>query len=137
MDGVILTPLKKISHPNGDIFHAMKASDKNFSGFGETYFSSVNQNKIKGWKKHTKMTLNLIAVVGKIHIVVHDTNSFFSVVLSKDNYQRLTVTPGLWVAFKGLSSENIILNISNIEHNPNESINLDLNSFHFDWDKIK
>jgi len=137
MDGVILTPLKKISHPNGDIFHAMKASDKNFLGFGETYFSSVKQNKIKGWKKHTKMTLNLIAAVGKIHIVVHDNNSFFSVVLSKDNYQRLTVAPGLWVAFKGLTSENIILNISNIEHDPNESINLDLNSFHFDWDKIK
>lgn len=137
MDGVILTPLKKISHPNGDIFHAMKASDKNFLGFGETYFSSVKQNKIKGWKKHTKMTLNLIAAVGKIHIVVHDNNSFFSVVLSKDNYQRLTVAPGLWVAFKGLTSENIILNVSNIEHDPNESINLDLNSFHFDWDKIK
>jgi|TARA_Y100000389_G_scaffold168042_1_gene173511 dTDP-4-dehydrorhamnose 3,5-epimerase len=137
MDGVILTPLKKISHPNGDIFHAMKAKDESFLGFGEAYFSSINQNKIKGWKKHTKMTLNLITAIGKIHFVIHDNKSFFSVVLSKNNYQRLTIAPGLWVAFKGLSSENIILNISNIEHNPNESINLDLNSFHFEWDKIK
>jgi dTDP-4-dehydrorhamnose 3,5-epimerase len=83
------------------------------------------------------MTLNLITAIGKIHFVIHDNKSFFSVVLSKNNYQRLTIAPGLWVAFKGLSSENIILNISNIEHNPNESINLDLNSFHFEWDKIK
>ncbi len=137
MDGVILTALKKISHPNGDIFHAMKASDKSFFGFGEAYFTSANQDKIKGWKKHTEMTLNLIVVVGEIQFVVHDNKSFFSVILSKDNYQRLTVAPGLWVAFKGLSLENVVLNLSNIEHNSNESINLDLNSFHFDWNRIK
>ena len=137
MDGVILTPLKKISQPNGDIFHAMKVSDKSFFGFGEAYFTSVNQDKIKGWKKHTEMTLNLIVAVGKIQFAIYNNKSFFSVILSKDNYQRLTVAPGLWVAFKGLSVENITLNLSNIEHDPNESINLDLNSFHFDWNKIK
>jgi dTDP-4-dehydrorhamnose 3,5-epimerase len=137
MDGVILTPLKKISHPNGDIFHAMKVSDKSFFGFGEAYFTSVNQDKIKGWKKHTEMTLNLIVAVGKIQFAIYNNKSFFSVILSKDNYQRLTVAPGLWVAFKGLSVENITLNLSNIEHDPNESINLDLNSFHFDWNNIK
>lgn len=137
MDGVILTPLKKILHLDGDIFHAMKASDKSYFGFGEAYFSSVNQDKIKGWKKHTEMTLNLIVAVGKIQFVVYDNKSFFSIILSKDNYQRLTVAPGLWVAFKGLSMENILLNLSNIEHNPNESINVDLNHFHFDWNKIK
>ena len=66
MDGVTLTSLKKISHPNGDIFHAMKVSDKNFFGFGEAYFTSVKQDKIKGWKKHSEMILNLIVVAGKI-----------------------------------------------------------------------
>jgi dTDP-4-dehydrorhamnose 3,5-epimerase len=137
VDGVILTSLKKISHPNGDIFHAMKASDKNFFGFGEAYFTSVKQDKIKGWKKHAEMTLNLIVVVGEVQFVVHDHKGFFNVILSKNNYQRLTIAPGLWVAFKGLSKENIILNISNIEHNPKESTNLDLNSFNFKWFKIK
>ena len=137
MDGVILTPLKKISQPNGDIFHAMKVSDKSFFGFGEAYFTSVKQDKIKGWKKHTEMTLNLIVAVGKIQFAIYNNKGFFSVTLSKDNHQRLTVAPGLWVAFKGLSVENIALNLSNIEHDPNESINQDLNSFHFDWNKIK
>ena len=68
---------------------------------------------------------------------IYNNKSFFSVTLSKDNHQRLTVAPGLWVAFKGLSVENIALNLSNIEHDPNESINQDLNSFHFDWSKTK
>ena len=136
MDGVILTPLKKIEHQKGDIFHAMKKSDIGFNGFGEAYFSSLNQNDTKSWKKHTKMTLNLIVAIGKIQFVVHDNKSFFSIILSKDNYQRLTIAPGLWVAFKGLSIENVVLNLANIEHDPNESINIDIDSFHFDWNKI-
>ena len=58
MDGVILTPLKKIIHLKGNIIHAMKKSEKDFSGFGEAYFSSVYQGKIKGWKKHNKLMKN-------------------------------------------------------------------------------
>ncbi|MFW5625378.1 MAG: dTDP-4-dehydrorhamnose 3,5-epimerase, partial [Campylobacter hyointestinalis] len=66
MDGVILTPLKQIYNPKGNIFHAMKNSDIGYLGFGEAYFSTIDQNKIKGWKKHTKMTLNLIVPIGEI-----------------------------------------------------------------------
>ena len=75
MDGVVLTPLKQIYHPKGDIFHAMKKSDIGFDGFGEAYFSTINQNDIKGWKKHTKMTLNIVVPVGNIEFVVYDENS--------------------------------------------------------------
>ena len=133
MDGVTLTPLRKIEHSKGDIFHAMKATDKGFSGFGEAYFSTVNKSDVKGWKKHTKMTLNLVVVTGEVEFVVHNGIDFFNVKLSKGNYQRLTVEPGLWVAFRGLSNENILLNLASIEHDPNESENVHLNAFYYDW----
>ncbi len=135
MDGVILTPLKQIYNPKGDIFHAMKKSDNGFSGFGEAYFSVVHKDKIKGWKKHTKMTLNLVVPVGKIEFVVYDENTkeFFSVILSKKKYQRLTIKPNLWMAFKGLEEYNILLNIADIEHDPNESINIELSEIKYDW----
>ena len=135
MDGVILTPLRRIEHPKGDIFHAMKASDTGFSGFGEAYFSTVNKSDIKGWKKHNEMTLNLIIVMGEVEFVVHNGIDFFNVKLSKDNYQRLTVKPGLWVAFRGLSNENMLLNLASIEHNSRESDNINLDSFNYDWYK--
>ena len=51
MDGITLTPLKQIFNPKGNIFHALKKSDIGFNGFGEAYFSTINQNEIKGWKK--------------------------------------------------------------------------------------
>ena len=133
MDGVTLTSLRKIEHSKGDVFHAMKASDKGFSGFGEAYFSTVNKSDVKGWKKHTKMTLNLVVVTGEVEFVVHNGIDFFNVKLSKGNYQRLTVEPGLWVAFRGLSNENIVLNLASIEHDPNESENVHLNAFDYDW----
>jgi dTDP-4-dehydrorhamnose 3,5-epimerase len=133
MDGVTLTPLKQISHPKGDIFHAMKASDDGFSGFGEVYFSTVNRSDVKGWKKHTEMTLNLVVVIGEIEFVVYNDTDFFSVTLSKDNYQRLTVRPGLWLAFKGVSNDNILLNLASVEHEPSESESVNLNVFDYDW----
>ncbi len=136
MDGVILTPLKQIYHPKGDIFHAMKKSDIGFDGFGEAYFSTINQNDIKGWKKHTKMTLNIVVPVGNIEFVVYDENSkeFFSTKLSHNNYQRLTVKAGLWMAFKGLDKYNMLLNLASIEHDPNEAVNIELNEINYKWE---
>jgi len=133
MDGVILSSLKQISHPKGDVLHAMKVSDNGFSGFGEAYFSTINKNDIKGWKKHTEMTLNLVVVTGEVEFVVYNGIDFFNVKLSKGNYQRLTVESGLWVAFRGLSKENMLLNLASIEHDPSESKSVDLNAFDYDW----
>ena len=135
MDGVILTPLKQIYHPKGDIFHAMKKSDIGFSGFGEAYFSTIYQDDIKGWKKHTEMTLNLIVPVGKIEFVIYNeiTEDFFSVKLSQNNYQRLSVKAGLWMAFRGVSENSMLLNLASLEHNLEEAINIELSKIAYDW----
>jgi dTDP-4-dehydrorhamnose 3,5-epimerase len=135
MDGVILTPLKKIYHPKGDIFHAMKASDKSFFGFGEAYLTTIKKNEIKGWKKHLSMTLNLVVLSGEVKFVIFNMSkkTFFSVNLSLSNYQRLTVRPGYWVAFKGMGEGSMMLNLANIEHDPKESENLNLNAVDYDW----
>ena len=135
MGGIVLTPLKQIYNPKGDIFHAMKKSDVGYAGFGEAYFSTVKKGIIKGWKKHIKMTLNLIVPVGKIKFVIYDekTKEFFEVVLSKDNYYRLTVKPNLWMAFQGLNEFNMLLNLASIEHDPSEAITKELSEIKYEW----
>jgi len=140
IDGVILSPLKRIFHPKGDIYHAMKKSDVGFSEFGEAYFSTVNPGETKGWKKHLKMTMNLVVPFGAIEFVILDDRSNsstfgarYSVALSAENYQRLTVPSDVWVAFKGLGAEkNILLNLANIEHVQSESINKDLSEMPYE-----
>ena len=135
MDGVILTPLKQIHHSKGDIYHAMKKTDSGYDGFGEAYFSTVNKDDVKGWKKHTKMTLNLVVPVGAIEFVIYNEDSkyFFSVALSQENYQRLTVKPGLWMSFRGLNDNNMLLNLASIEHDPSETIVKPLDEIFYEW----
>lgn len=131
MDAVRITKLKRIAHPKGDIQHALKSSDEGFSSFGEAYFTRVGKKDIKGWKKHNRMELNLIVPIGSVTFFVHDsvsgiTNDF---TLDSLNYVRLTIKPGVWVAFRGNDDLNLILNIASIEHDPKESINKDIESF--------
>lgn len=137
MDGVIVTPLKKIYHPKGNILHAIKKSDNVFEGFGEAYFSIISQGDIKGWKKHKKMTLNLVVPIGEIEFLIYDekTKKFFNIIISQNNYQRLTVKAGLWMAFRGIGNYNILFNLSNIEHDPDEAINIDLDKIEYKWNK--
>ncbi|MCP4325456.1 MAG: dTDP-4-dehydrorhamnose 3,5-epimerase [Alteromonadales bacterium] len=126
MKGVELTPLKRISHPKGDILHALKSSENSFSSFGEAYFTSVVSGEIKGWKKHTRMCLNLIVPVGSVTFYIHneEDNITETFLINSENYKRLTVQPGLWVAFKGSGCAlNLILNVASIEHDANEAIN--------------
>ncbi len=135
MDGVILTPLKRIYNPKGDILHAMKISDDGYDGFGEAYFSSVHQSDVKGWKKHLRMTLNLVVPQGAIEFVIYNEQSqdFISVKLSEKNYQRLTIKPGLWLAFRGVETNNLLLNLASIEHDSNEAVNLNLEDIKYEW----
>ena len=141
IEGVLITPLNIINGDNGDVFHAMKMLDPGYSGFGEAYFSSVNQNCVKGWKRHREMTLNLVPIYGEIRFVIFDDRnpsvkhgSFMEVRLSRLNYFRLTIPPGLWCAFQGIKrGENCMLNLANIPHDPNESDNLGFNEIKYQW----
>jgi len=141
INGVILTPLKQIIHPQGDIYHGMKRSDDGFESFGEAYFSTIIKDEIKGWKKHSKMVLNLIVPLGCIEFIIFDDRinsstkgKFFKVKLSKENYQRLTVPAGVWLAFRGIGDDlNMLLNVASIEHDPSEAISKELSFIKYSW----
>ena len=60
---IIVSKVDKKKVVNGYIYHGIKSHDLGFKNFGEVYFSFINFNKIKGWKKHTKMTLNLLVPI--------------------------------------------------------------------------
>src|SRR5688572_1621567 len=145
IQGVTLQPLKIIRGALGDVMHALKNSDPQFAGFGEAYFSTVNFGQVKGWKCHTRMVLNFIVPAGLIRIVVYDPrkesetyNQFNDFELGPDGtYARLTIEPGLWVAFQGRSQgQNLLLNVASILHDPAEAISLPVNNDqipNFNW----
>ncbi len=141
IDGIIVTDLKRITHPKGDILHGMKQSDEGYAGFGEAYFSNVLYNDIKAWKRHNLMTLNLIVPVGSVKFVFIDkrknsssNGESFEIIISKDNYKRLSIPPGIWFGFKGMDKGlNLILNIADIEHHPDEVDRKEIEEIEYNW----
>ena len=85
------------------------------------------------------MTLNLVVVAGTIRFIIHGGEEHADgahddtrlerrraeYVISADDtapYGRLTVPPGLWMAFQGLGhGHNLPLNLATHEHDPTEA----------------
>ena len=139
LDDILVTKLSKIDIDKGNVMHAIKANDRGFVGFGEAYFSLIKKNEIKGWKLHNEMVMNLVVPIGNVKFVFYQKNQdslkeFRIESIGEDNYCRLTVPTGIWFGFQGLSEPvNVVLNISNIEHNAKEQENMKLNDKTFDW----
>lgn len=129
---VIVTPLPRVAHPKGDIYHAIKSSDPGFVGFGEAYFTSIIPVETKGWKQHKTMQLNLVVPIGEVefHVRAGNDGKTQRYVLGESNYARLTVPPGYWVAFTGRGDVlSFVLNVASIAHDPAEAINVPLDTF--------
>ena len=74
---IVVRKLKKFYLDEGDVLHALKDSESEFCGFKEAYFSTIKNNKIKAWKMHLKMTMNLVVPVGKVQFNFYDSKKIF------------------------------------------------------------
>ena len=141
IEGIQVTPLKILKNPSGDVMRGIRSDENQFEGFGEVYFSKILSDKIKGWKYHKEMTMNLIVISGEVKFVVFDDrknsntkSQFDEYILSCNKYSRLTIPPKVWIAFKGLSlGESIIMNFSNILHDDQEVVTKEINELSYNW----
>lgn len=127
-------PMARIPTAGGDVMHAMKQSDTGYCGFGEAYFSWISAGSIKAWKRHMRMTMNLVAPVGLVRFVFCVDGQFREEEIGETQYARLTVPPGVWFGFYGLSEpQSLVLNIANIGHDPTEVERLTLSDIEYVW----
>ena len=136
LNDILIAPLARIPTSGGDVLHAMKQSDTGFAGFGEAYFSWVAAGAIKAWKRHTRMTMNIVVPVGKVRFVfrLDGVDTFRVEEIGVDRYARLTVPPGIWFGFQGLAApQSLVLNIANIPHDHNEVERLALSDIKYGW----
>ncbi len=136
---ILITPLPRIETAGGDVFHAMKQTDAGYAGFGEAYFSWVSAGAVKAWKRHMRMTMNLVVPVGQVRFVFRllnadESDEFRTEEIGVDRYARITVPPGIWFGFQGLSATpSLVLNIASIPHDRNEVERLALSDINFGW----
>ena len=130
IEGVQIINKKVIIDERGKILHMLRKDDKNFSRFGEIYFSYVNPKKIKAWHIHKKMTLNYSAVYGKIKLVLFDDRKssktkglIQEIILSNESHLLVSIPPMIWNGFCS-ADENIavLANCSDIPHDKEEII---------------
>jgi len=136
IDGVIITDKKIYQDDKGSILHMLRSDSDNFKEFGEIYFSEVNYNVIKGWKKHNLISQNFVVPHGKLKLVIYDgrpgsstSNQFMEIIIGRDNYKMVTIPTQVWYSFKGLSkSPALIANLISSPHDPSESQSLEIHS---------
>jgi dTDP-4-dehydrorhamnose 3,5-epimerase len=147
ISGVTVRPLKRLKDSRGEVRHALKSTDPEFTKFGEVYFSSVNPGFVKGWHIHKKMTLNYAAVSGRARLVLYDerpnspTKGKVQVIeLSLRKYSLVTIPPGVWNGFKCVGSQPaLIVNCASHPHDPAEIARLNpfANHIPYSWGQCK
>jgi dTDP-4-dehydrorhamnose 3,5-epimerase len=143
IDGLVVTPLRRIPDERGAVFHMLREDSPGFERFGEIYFSTVYPGVVKGWHLHTEMTLNYAVPVGMVKLVCYDgregsstKGNVVELHVGELNYSLVTIPPHVWNGFKGEGAvPALVANCSTIPHRPDEIERLDPfdNDIPYDW----
>lgn len=140
LNNIVITQLSTFDVDGGRVMHGIKKNDTGYVGLGEVYFSYINPKAVKAWKKHNRMTLNLVVPLGKVRFVFCDSlNDGHSRVedIGEDNYVRLTVPPGIWFGFQGIALQpSLVTNIADLQHDAAEVERQAVSSFDYQWEKV-
>lgn len=144
IDGVQITPLRKIPDERGMVMHMLRSDAPHFTQFGEIYFSTVYPQAIKAWHVHKVMTLNYAVVHGMIKFVLYDDRAgsptrgeLQEVFMGDQNYCLVTVPPLVWNGFKGMGDQMaIVANCPTHAYMPGEIERLDpfSDTIPYKWD---
>ena len=140
---ITISPLKIITDNRGKVMHMLRSDSKVFKKFGEIYFSTIFENKIKAWHLHKESYLNYTCVSGSVKLVLFDNregssskNIYQEIILSQQNYNLVTIPPNIWNGFKGLDfKESIIANCLTLPHHEKEMVRKDPDdkTFNYKW----
>ena len=143
IDGLRVSPLRRIPDERGAIFHMLRNDTPGFEQFGEIYFSMIYPGVIKGWHIHHRMTLNYAVPSGMVKLVCYDDRegsptrgNVAEIHTGELDYALVTIPPLVWNGFKGEgTSPALVANCSSIPHSPEEIDRVDPfdNDIPYDW----
>jgi dTDP-4-dehydrorhamnose 3,5-epimerase len=146
IEGLRVTPLRRIPDERGAILHMLRADDEHFEHFGEIYFSMVYPDAIKAWHLHRRMTLNYAVPIGNIKLVCFDDrpdsstrSNLVELFIGELNYVLVTIPAMVWNGFKGLgSTPALVANCATEPHDADEIVREDpfTPSIGYDWARV-
>jgi len=137
--GVTLTPLPSFATDGGEVRRILRNNEETYSGFGEVYMTTITKGVVRGWKRHTKYSCNLVPILGAVQFIFANLTTgqiTRAIELSTKNYARLFIPSGIWFVFRGINEDNYILNILNQIHSSDEveRKNIEDSSLKINWD---
>jgi len=140
LERIIITQLDCFASDRGAVYHGMKRSSPGYAGFGEAYLSMANYGVVGRWKRHKRMSMNLVVPVGCVEFVFWDPLSNPTCreeIIGENRYVRITVPESTWFNFRGLHKrQNVILNIASIEFDPKEVEHVEAEEIPYKWAEL-
>lgn len=116
IDGVIVTPLRKICDERGMIMHMLRSDAPHFEKFGEIYFATAYPGVIKGWHAHTEQIQNYCVVQGMIKLVMYDDRpksptykEINEIFMGENNYCLVRIPTGVVNGWKCIGDKTALL----------------------------
>ena len=123
------TDIKKNS--KGNVYRYVQISNS-VKKISEVYFSEIKKNKIKAWKKNKTSSQFFYIFDGKIILKIFDdrrkNKRKYSFTLGKKSkYSKIFTPKNVWYGFKGIETNNIIVNSLATLHENCKMQNLKIN----------
>jgi dTDP-4-dehydrorhamnose 3,5-epimerase len=143
MEGIRITPLRRIPDERGQIMHMLRCTDPHVEKFGEVYFATAYPGVVKAWHLHKRQTQNYACIQGMIKVVLYDPRDgsptkgrIQEVFMGEDNYLLLTIPPGIVNGWKCIGTKTALLaNCATEPHDPTEMTRIDpfTRDIPYDW----
>jgi len=103
----------------------------------EVYTSTIHRNEIRAWKRHKLVFVNLSVILGEIRVIsTLDLKKFQIANVSAYSDSLITIPPGIWYGFKGISEEAMIINLASEVHSEEELERISAQLGNFDWEQL-
>ena len=127
--GVWFEPKRIIADARGSVMHHLRSDSPSFAAFGEVYSSTIFQGSVKAWKKHRRVSQNIVVPVGSVRFVIFDDRvdspsrgELYEITIGRERYGLLHIPPGVWYGFQGVAQgESVLVNCVDEPHDPAES----------------
>jgi len=137
IDGVSVCAVKLIPDERG----CVKKPNVLGRNIQDVYVTTVEQGAVKGWHGYDTKTLGFTCIKGKVKLVVWQdrqqgvcNTQFEEHFIGDENPVTVWVSPGIYTAFKGIASENILLVVANEQYNEDSVHRLPPHD-NYDWDR--
>ena len=136
LDKITVTKLETFDNIDGNVMRGIRNLNSKIIT-GELYFSWINNNSIKAWKKNCTSSSRFIVPCGLVKFVFFSSNKeslLREEIIGESRYSLIEIPSNIWYGFKGISKNpSLICNLIEDVHNKNNMKNKNLEEINYNW----